>query len=256
MGYAAWLLVPAAAFYFAIALPPNPVTTVLIVVTVVLQLFVWLWIFVCLMRATALLLSNKPIDHDVLSTQALRRIQPVLAVVSLQALIVLGGTLLLIIPGIIFWVWYSLAQTAAGLDDKRPVESLTFSRALVQGRFTQVLWRLIAGPIVIGLLCLRERSHPGNSLARLLGVDVSIIFSDAPPLWSQIVQSIVDIFFIPLFLIYTVLLYQDLKSHPLEKETLSRKLFFIATSFTAPLGVGTAKAPLNPHYDVRTGDRT
>ncbi|MEK7620294.1 MAG: hypothetical protein AAB413_03595 [Patescibacteria group bacterium] len=217
LGYAAWLLVPAAAFYFAIALPPNPVTTVLIVVTVVLQLFVWLWIFVCLMRATALLLSNKPIDHDVLSTQALRRIQPVLAVVFLQALIVLGGTLLLIIPGIIFWVWYSLAQTAAGLDDKRPVESLTFSRALVQGRFTQVLWRLIAGPIVIGLLYAFVSGAILVILARLLGVDVSIIFSDAPPLWSQIVQSIVDIFFIPLFLIYTVLLYQDLKSHPLEK---------------------------------------
>ena len=217
LGYAAWLLVPAAAFYFAIALPPNPVTTVLIVVTVVLQLFVWLWIFVCLMRATALLLSNKPIDHDVLSTQALRRIQPVLAVVFLQALIVLGGTLLLIIPGIIFWVWYSLAQTAAGLDDKRPVESLTFSRALVQGRFTQVLWRLIAGPVVIGLLYAFVSGAILVILARLLGVDVSIIFSDAPPLWSQIVQSIVDIFFIPLFLIYTVLLYQDLKSHPLEK---------------------------------------
>lgn len=217
LGYAAWLLVPAAAFYFAIALPSNPVTSVLIVVTIVLQLFVWLWILVCLMRATALLTANKPIDHDVLSTQSLRRIQPVLTVVFLQVLIVLGGTLLLIIPGIIFWVWYSFAQVASGLDDKRPVESLTFSRTLVQGRFFATLWRLIAGPVVIGLLYAFLSGALLTILARLFGIDVSLVFSDAPPLWSQIVQSIVDIFFIPLFLIYTVLLYQDLKNNQLEK---------------------------------------
>lgn len=219
LGYTAWLLVPAAAFYFAINLPHNLVTTVLIVVTVVLQIFVWLWILVCLMRATALLTANKPIDHDVLSTQALRRIQPVLAVAFLQALIVLGGTLLFIIPGIIFWVWYSLAQVAAGLDDKRPVESLTLSHAMVQGRFFATLWRLIAGPLVIGLLYAFFIGAILIILARLLGVDISIVFSDSPPLWSELVQSIADIFFVPLFLIYTVLLYQDLKSHPLEKIT-------------------------------------
>lgn len=219
LGYAAWLLVPAVAFYFAIALPPNPVTAVLIVVTVVLQIFVWLWILVCLMRATALLLANKPVDHDTLSTQALRRIQPVLAVAFLQALIVLGGTLLLIIPGVIFWVWYSLSQVASGLDDKRPVESLAFSRALVQGRFFATLWRLIAGPLVIGLLYAFFSGAILLILARLFGVDISVIFSNTPPLWSELIQSIVDIFFIPMFLIYTVLLYQDLKIHPLEKIT-------------------------------------
>lgn len=217
LGYAAWLLVPAAALYFAIALPPNPVTAVLIVVTVVLQIFVWLWILVSLMRATALLTTNKTIDHDILSTQALRRIQYVLAVAFLQALIVLGGTLLLVIPGIIFWVWYSLAQVAAGLDDKRPIESLTLSRTLVQGRFFATLWRLVAGPVVIGLLYALFSGAILIILARLLGADLDMIFSDTPPLWSQLVQSIVDMFFIPLFLIYTVLLYQDLKSHPVEK---------------------------------------
>lgn len=217
LGYAAWLLVPAAAFYFATELPPNPVTTALIVVTIVLQLFVWLWIFVCLMRATALLVANKTIDHGVLSTQAIRRIQPVLAVLFLQGLIVLGGTLLLIIPGIIFWVWYSLAQVASGLDDKRPIESLTFSRALVAGRFYATLWRLITGPLVIGLFYAFFSGAILILLALLLGIDIDIIFSETPPLWSKLVQSVVDIFFLPLFLIYTVILYQDLKSNPVEK---------------------------------------
>ena len=216
LGYASWVLVPAAAFYFATALPLNPITFVLIVLTIMLQLFVWLWILVCLMRATAQLTANKPVDHDVLTTQSLKRIQPVLTVVFLQGLIVLGGTLLLIVPGILFWVWYSLAQVAAGLDDKRPIESLTLSRALVQGRFFAALWRLLAGPVVIGLLYAFLSGAILLILAHLFGVDVNVIFSDAPPLWAELVQSIVDIFFIPLFLIYTVLLYQDLKSHPVE----------------------------------------
>lgn len=217
LGYAAWLLVPAATFYFAIALPLNPVTVILIVVTGVLQIFVWLWILICLMRITALLVANTPIDHDVLTTQALHRIKPVLSVVFLQGIIVLGGTLMLIIPGIIFWVWYSFAQIACGLDDKRPLESLSVSRALVQGRFLATLWRLIAGPLVIGLLYAFFSAIILMILASLFGVDPNIVFSDSPPLWSQLVQSIVDIFFIPLFLIYTVLLYQNLKSHPVEK---------------------------------------
>lgn len=216
-GYAAWLLVPIAAFYFASALPPNPVTTTLLIVTVVLQLFVWLWILVCLMRATALLAVNKPVDHNLLSTQALRRIQPVLTVVFLQALIFIGGLLLLIVPSIIFWVWYSFSQIAAGLDDKRPLESLALSRSLVKGRFFQILWRLMAGPIVIALLYVSLSGLILILIAQPLGVEASMIFSDSPPLWVEIIQSIVDIFFIPLFLIYSVLLYQDLKSHPLEK---------------------------------------
>lgn len=216
LGYAAWVLVPTATFYFAAALPSNPVTTVLVVVTIVLQIFVWLWIIVCLMKATALLSAGKKIDHDVLSTQALRRIQPLLAVGFLQALILFGGFLLFIVPSIIFWVWYSLAQTAAGLDDKRPVESLTYSRTLTRGRFWPMLWRLVFGPIVIGLLYAFVSGFILLGLAQTFGVSLGDIFGDTPPLWTQLVQSAVDIFFVPLFLIYSVLLYQDVKANPLE----------------------------------------
>jgi len=217
LGYAAWLLVPVAAFYFASSLPPNPVTTVLIVVTVVLQLFVWLWILVCLMKTTGLLFEQKPVDPHALSTVSLRRIQPLLGVVFLQALIYLGGFLLLIVPAIIFWVWYSLAQVATGLSDKRPIESLTLSRSLVVGRFWIVCWRLIAGPVVIGLLYAFISGLILLALSGLFGADLDVVFSDTPPLWASLIQSITDIFFIPLFIIYAVLLYLDLASHPVEK---------------------------------------
>lgn len=219
LGYAAWLLVPLAAFYFAEELPLNPVTTILIITTIILQLFVWLWLSVCLMKATVQIRAQKPVDQSSLSTLSLRRIQPLLCVLFLQGLIVLGGFLLLVIPSVIFWVWYSMAQVAVALDDKRPVEALAFSRSLVTGRFFAVLWRLLAGPVVIGLLYALTSGAILITLGAAFDIEPSLIFSETPPLWAKLIQSIIDIFFTPMFVIYSVLLYQDLKAHPVEKAT-------------------------------------
>lgn len=217
LGYASWLVVPAAVFYFAMALPENPVTTVLIVVTAVLQLFFWLWITVCLMRATAALSMDKVVDPHVLSTQSLRRVQPLLAVWLLQSLIFIGGFLLLVIPAIIFWVWYGMAQMVTGVDDRRPIEALTISRSLVRGRFLSALWRLIAGPVVITLLYGFVLATILYAIALPLGIDTTLLFSEDPPVWESIVGTIVSMFVTPLYIIYLTLLYLDLKKNPLEK---------------------------------------
>jgi hypothetical protein len=220
LGYAAWIIVPMATFYFAIALPRNPFTIALIILTILLQLFIWLWISICLMKATTLLTHNTPIDYHALSTASLRRIQPVLSVMFLQSLIFLGGFLLLILPSILFWVWYAMAQTSAAIDDKPVVESLSYSRQLVAGRFLTVLWRLVAGPLVIALLYAFVSGGLLLTLSTLLDADMSVVLGENPPLWASLTQSIADVLFIPLFIIYSVLLYQDLKSHPVEKATL------------------------------------
>ena len=161
--------------------------------------------------------DNKKVDHDALSTASLRRIQPLLVVAFLQGLIIIGGFLLFVVPSVIFWVWYALAQVATGLDDRPVIESLTYSRSLVTNRFFLVLWRLIAGPLVIGLLYAFASGALLLALSTLVQTDLSIVFSDHPPLWVSLIQSIIDIFFVPLFIIYSVLLYQNLKSHPVEK---------------------------------------
>lgn len=217
LSYAAWLVVPVAAFYFAMALPGNPVTTVLIIATAVLQLFVWLWITVCLMRATASLSMNQSVDPHTLSTQSLRRVQPLLAVWFLQSLIFIGGFLLLVVPAIIFWVWYGMAQMATGIDDRRPVEALTVSRALVRGRFLSALWRLIAGPIVITLLYGFVLAVILYAIALPLGIDTTLLFREDPPLWESLVDTVVSMFVTPLYIIYLTLLYLDLKKNPLVK---------------------------------------
>ena len=57
----------------------------------------------------------------------------------LMALIVGFGMLLLIIPGIIFAIWFSFAVYALVLEDRGVTESLGRSRELVAGRFFTVL---------------------------------------------------------------------------------------------------------------------
>lgn len=217
VGYATWLVVPTAVFYFAVILPSSAIKTPLIILTVLAQLFISLWMAVAIMRATRALHTGEALEPQTISRQALRRIQPVLSTALLQALIVGGGFLLLVVPAFIFWVWYALAQVIAGVEDKTALESLASSRDLVRGRFWTVAWRLVAGPLVIALLYAFLLGGVLLLIGSILGLDVNLLFSDNPPLWSQLIELIAEIFVIPVFVIYAVLLYETLKTHPLEK---------------------------------------
>jgi len=212
IGYAAWMILPVAAFLILTNLPSHPWTPILVILTFFAQLFVMIWLAVCIMRVTVGVQQNHSVDPNEISAQALRRIQPVLATAVLQTLIVLGGTLLLIVPGIIFWGWYALAQTAAAVDEQPAMKALATSRSLVQGRFWYVLWRLIAGPFVIGLLYAFALGSVLILVATLFGQDPAGVFSEQPPLWAQLLESGGDVFVIPLFIIYSVLLYEHLKA--------------------------------------------
>lgn len=58
--------------------------------------------------------------------------------------IVFLGCLLLLIPGIIFAIWFYFAPFAAIIDNQKPVAALKNSYHLVAGRFGLVLWNLVA----------------------------------------------------------------------------------------------------------------
>lgn len=60
----------------------------------------------------------------------------------LTGLIVLVGFIFLIIPGIVFMVWYAFAQYIVINQDIRPIDALKQSKLLVSGYFWPVLGRL------------------------------------------------------------------------------------------------------------------
>ena len=216
VGYAAWLLVPFAAFVILLSAPDHPAILGVAILTGLAQLFVGLWVTITIILLAKQLSDAQPLDPAQTSKKAVMGIQNLLATIFLQVLIVLGGFLLLVIPGIIFAIWYGLAQTAAVLDGKRPIDALSTSRSLVRGRFAAVAWRMISAPLVMWLIYSLIVGGTIYLIAGLAGVDPVSILSEEVPIWAQILEAVGEIFLIPLALIYSTLLYLDLKNHPLE----------------------------------------
>lgn len=101
-------------------------------------------------------------------------------------LIVVGGLILLVIPAIIFGIWYSFTLMLV-LDKEMPIkQALIQSKKMVQGNFMKIFGRFI--------------------LFGLFGMFSSIILSLIP----YNIGSLIFGFASPLFILPTILLYRDL----------------------------------------------
>jgi len=109
----------------------------------------------------------------------------------LVGLCVFGGFLLLIIPGIIFTVWFAFSEYVLIDEGIKGSKALSRSKELVKGFFGGVLWRLfvIAGiGIIVGFL----QELIGDTASKIIGL--------------------IDLFFlVPFTTIYSLLLYENLK---------------------------------------------
>jgi MFS family permease len=120
----------------------------------------------------------------------------------LMGLIIFGGSLLFIFPGIIFTVWYYFAVYETVFFNKRGTKALAGSKQLVLGRTGQVLWRILIPVLVFAIpLILAEFIGSaivsfGGNFALVLGVGFSVG---------------VNILVAPIILIASLILYLDLK---------------------------------------------
>lgn len=73
---------------------------------------------------------------------------------ALVALIVLGGSLLFIIPGIIFALWYTFTFYAIIFENKKGVAALKASKELVAGRTMTIFGYAIVIALAFGLISL------------------------------------------------------------------------------------------------------
>ncbi|PJA45162.1 hypothetical protein CO174_05000 [Candidatus Uhrbacteria bacterium CG_4_9_14_3_um_filter_50_9] len=218
LGYAAWLLLPSAAF---LALEFSRETyqdavwfipVVLLVATSVI--FLGLWLTIILTKLCAVIIDGKTLDLKTLQHASWMLITPLLAVTFLQTIIVTGGALLFIIPGLIFLVWYAFAQFALILDGTRGLQSLSQSKQLVQGRFWIVTWKLVSGPIIITFIYTSILVALITTIGLATGAQIEPLFEEGAPLWVGILESIADMFVTPMMLMYFTLLYIELKNHP------------------------------------------
>ena len=92
-------------------------------------------------------------DHGKIIRRIVSRLPKLFLIALIGDLIILAGAVLLIVPGIIFTVWYMLIIPVAVLEESRRIPSVFHrSKALVKGHFWQVL--AIIGVIILPFVAI------------------------------------------------------------------------------------------------------
>ncbi len=179
---------------------------ILFLVLSVISAILVLWFSIVTVRIIAARYEKKdtPSISSYLHTDK-KLILPVIGASILSGIIIVGGFILLIVPGIIFAVWFAFVMYAVALDGKDSVSSLTFSKNLVKGKWWATLWRLIvpAAVYIVGTYLLQT---PISIILNILGSSllVSII--------AVITTYIINTLFTPFLVASQVILYLNLKS--------------------------------------------
>lgn len=120
-----------------------------------------------------------------------------LGISILTGFITFLGFLLLIVPGIIFAVWFSLAAFVLVAEDLRGMKALKRSREYVKGHLAKVFWRFL----FIGLLTL------------VIGFIPALIFNLLHfSLGEDLVGFLVGLFLTPLVMTFSFLVYSYLRT--------------------------------------------
>jgi len=126
--------------------------------------------------------------------------------VLLSGLVVMGGWLLFIIPGIIAAVYIAFSQYVFVDEGIRGIAALQRSRQLVYGKFAPVLWRLFVMMVFMVVLFI-----PAAILAALLAPTAS---EDTTALVVVVLEGLVSGLVGVLVAYYMTTLYQSLKGMP------------------------------------------
>lgn len=141
---------------------------------------------------------NQPLEAQLKNTTSL--IIPSIWISIISTLIILGGTLLLIIPGIIFSVWYMFGNVALVLDGKKGMAALKESKRLVRGRWWQVFFAAVLPTVAIVLLLILV----DIVLNAIFGIINSILI-------IELISSFISYLMTPLFTAIFVILYIELQ---------------------------------------------
>jgi hypothetical protein len=157
-----------------------------------------------IMRGAAQGSIGDPVDIDASYKWGFARFGSVLLISILVGLAVLGGFILLIIPGIIFLVMFSVAIPALVVENLRGTDAMSRSWNLVKGHFWHALGLIIVAGIITAVV------------GGIIGAIGGAISDNWFVAW--IFQAIAQIITAPFAAIVSVLLYLDLRAR---REALS-----------------------------------
>lgn len=203
-------------------------------ISTALSSFIFYWLTVSLVFAVKN--REKKIDFKEALKSGTKWILPLFWISILSSIVVLGGMMLLIIPGIIFSVWFCLASYTLIYEDKRGMNALLKSKDLISGNWWDVFWRNIV-IFGVGLLI----SLPFDLLL------FSLIFLLKKMAFTKYDYALIALQFVPFLFIYSfnilyfALIYENLKAikRKIEfKTTLKRKLKYILPAILGMVMIG------------------
>lgn len=118
----------------------------------------------------------------------------------LVSLAVVGGLILLIIPGIIFGIWFSLAYFALLGEDKRGTQAMKASREYVRGHWWAVFGRMVLLVVVLFVV---------GGIAGFIG---AMIIPGNEDMVVSLVTYLLNLVVVPFALAYSYFIYKDLKA--------------------------------------------
>jgi hypothetical protein len=210
---AAWTLVPAVAMTLLTLMPESfwAATTILSMAVGVGTIIVGLWVYIALTEVVIKQYKKEKFNTQVIYKSAWSKIIPLLWVSILSGLAVFGGTLLLIIPGIIFAVWFAFSSIINVIEGTRGSAALKESKRLVSGRWWSVFWRLVAPYVVyilgfyviVGVIFWLVGLATGNWEGFITG--------EYLPWLNALVSNAINVLVTPLFITLPIILYVELK---------------------------------------------
>jgi hypothetical protein len=214
-----WLLVPTVVLSMLPALPLN--LAVFVPLNLFLSLvsfFLGLFIAIALIFVVNALIKKQTIDLTAVYNLSYSKMLSYLWISILTILAVLGGTILFIIPGIIFSVWFSFAAYILVIEGVSGTRALSASKELVKGYFWPVLWKWIAPYFIYFLIVLAIVFLPIYLIGLAIGSPWAG-FSQISPWWSALISNVISTFTVPLFTATGVLIYNSLKKEKESKPT-------------------------------------
>lgn len=171
-----------------------------IVLIVLFGLFM-IWSNAAMLYATV---SDTPLGVGASYGRGRRMLLAFVWLAFLSALIVGGGFTLLLIPGIIFAAWFSLAQFALVAEGDRGFAALLKSREYVRGYFSPVLWRIAFAFLIYAVAAIAL-----SLIEKIIDISVSGAVSG---FIHFILHAGLTLVGTPLLICYSFMLYRALKT--------------------------------------------
>lgn len=206
--------IPQTVTLYGLMSTPSIINGLIIIICSIISL----WISIAFVRTVADCYENRGAKNIKDELQAaIAVIIPVILMSILASLIILGGTLLVLVPGIIFAVWFAFYFYAIVLDNQKGLSSLHASKHLVKGRWFAVLWRLLAPGMFFALIIIVFQGFLGYVFDIILK---NISFSAFSYIFIicllALLNALITVLVTPLGTAAPTILYLELKKTPLE----------------------------------------